>query len=456
VRHSQRADKKEATLQSKPHALTKAPNGKGSALDISLLGVNHRTAGIALRGRLALTQDATSDLLLRLVAVAGEVVILSTCNRIEIYTVAVDDVTDAIRSGLALATGVPVEEIRAHSYALSGQALVHHLIGVSAGLDSMVIGEAQILGQVGDAWRTAAGAGTTGPVLNTLFRYAQQAGKDIHSRTVVSRGAVSIAHAAVEIARKELGSLTDRRVLVVGAGKTGQLAARNLRAARVAELLVTNRTYARAEARAVELGGTAIRFEDMADELGRIDAVIACASTNDPIITKSIVERAAAHRGDGPLLLIDIGVPRNIDIASRGIDHVLLYDMDDLQALCERNKHARAAAARAAKREVQIWTARFVTWQREREAVPLIRRMRADAEEMRARELQHALRSMPELTEQERAAVEKLSHSIVKKLLHQPTVSLRRERDEEQRCRVAAMWTVKPPRGKHGRDTDAT
>lgn len=421
----------------------KAPSHEGEALalvTVFLLSVNHRTATTDLRGRLAVPEARLPQLLHTLHAHASEVVVLSTCNRTEVYAADLGDPTPALLAELAEYTGVPASEVGAHCVLLSGDDAVRHLMSVAGGLESVILGEPQVLGQVRVAWEIAAAAGTTGAVLNTLFRYTLQAGKDVRSHTVIARGATSIAHAAVEISRRELGTLGGRSVLVLGAGETGRVAALNLLSAGIGNLLIANRTHGRAEALAHELGGTAVPFDGLSAALAQTDTLIACAAAPEPLITAGMVRDATVGREDKPLVVMDIAVPRNVELAARDVPGVSLYDMDDIQRLCERNKHARAKAAARAGQDIHNWVERFNAWMREREAVPLVTRLRARSEQVRTAELDRALKALGGLSEREREVVDNLSRRLVNSLLHEPVVWLKEASTEEQRRWLAQSW----------------
>lgn len=397
-------------------------------MNVFLLGTNYRTVTSDLLGRLVLDSDRIPPLLRQLAQVAREAVVLSTCNRCEIYFAADHDVTAAVQDLFAAAvTYAPAET---ETYALAGIAAVRHLFSVAAGLDSMVLGEPQILGQVGDAWQVARRTGSTGPTLNALFRFAQQAGKDVRSHTRIAHGATSVAHAAVEIARRHFISLQGRTVLVLGAGKTGRTAALNLRAAGAGTLRIANRTQARAETLAAQIGGSTLPFDALADGLADADVLLACATAVTPLISRAMIEQAMSDRPDKPLLVLDIAVPRDIDSSARTVPGVSLYDMDDINHICERNRHARVASARAAEHYIADWTQRFAVWQRERRAVPLIQRLRDDAERLRAAEVERTLKSIPDLNESRRGTIDAMSRRLTQKLLHQPTVWLREHTDD--------------------------
>ncbi len=392
-------------------------------VNVYLLGTNYRTVNIDRLGGLALEASRIPELLEQLAEVVDETVVLSTCNRCEIYFAAERDVTTTVHELFAAA--VASDPVDSETYSLTGPDAVRHLMGVAAGLDSMVLGEPQILGQVGEAWELANRAGCTGPILNALFRFAQQAGKDVRSHTRISHGATSVAHAAVEIARRHFSSLSDRTVLVLGAGKTGRAAALNLRAAGAGALRIANRTHERAETLASQIGGAAIPFSALSAGLATADLLLACATATTPLVSRTQIEEVMADRPDRPLLVLDIAVPRDVETGARDVPGVSLYDMDDINHICEQNRHARVTSARAAERYIAQWTQRFSDWQRERQSVPLIRRFRAEAETMRVAEVQRTLKGLPELHGHQRAAIEALSRALSQKLLHEPTVWLR-------------------------------
>lgn len=411
---------------------------------ITLFGLNHRTADTDLRGRLGLDSEAIPRLLTDLLDVAAEAIVLCTCNRVEVYAVADKDQTEAIIRVLAVHTAVSPNDIAAHGYASTDARAVHHLMSVAAGLDSLVVGESQILGQVRDAWDLAHTHAATGPTLNTLFRYALEAGKHIRTQTGVGRGITSVAHAAVELARHEFGSLADRRTLVLGAGRMARLACLSLRSAGARELAVANRTLDHARALASEVDATALPLDTLPVALAEVDLLITCATTFEPLVTRPMLEQATRQRPDRPLLVADLGVPRNVALESRAVPGVRLFDLDTMERLCDRNRAARADAAIEAEQYILEWVGRFTCWQRERDAIPLIRQLRQQAEQVRDEEVAHALQALPGLTERERHAVEKVGRAILNRLLHHPTVWLKQHSDVDQRRWLAEMWGLQP------------
>lgn len=424
-------------------------------MTVFLFGVNHNTASTELRERLVVHESDIPHLLTQTKRYVSEAAVISTCNRTELYAVSDTDRTAELIHILSEHTGVPFAEICDHGYSESGERAVHHLMSVAAGVDSVVIGEPQILTQVKDAWDLARGAATAKASLNTLFRFAIEAGKDVRSHTVISRGATSVAHAAVEIARKELQTLQGLHVLVIGAGQTGKLAALNLKDAGVGKLSIVNRTWDRARALADDIHGEAISFGSLAATLKEADVVITCSSTRDPLITAPMLQEAAGSRHGSPLLVVDIAVPRNVESESREVPGVLLFDMDDIQRLCNHNKHVRAMEARRAERNIQEWTGRYTAWERERSAVPYISRLRSRGEEIRSRELRKAMHSLGELSDRELNAIQAMSKAIVNDLLHDPTIWLKEQDSEVARKTLVHAMGLTPGRtGRRTRDAD--
>jgi glutamyl-tRNA reductase len=375
---------------------------------------------------------------------ASESVILTTCNRLEVYAITHTDNMPYVIDALARCTDVPQAELTPHVYRRTGDHVAAHLFGVAGGLDSMVIGESQILGQVRDAWEVARHAGYTGATLNTLFRLALEAGKDIRVQTPIARGATSVAHAAVELARLEVRPLREAHVIVLGAGEMGRLAALNLRDAGVGRVTIANRTLERAAALAQELDAASVPLDRLDGALAEADILIACAQAQTPLVTANTLTTVMGQRPQRPLLLLDIAIPRTIETATRAVPGVRLYDMDDLQQVCEQNRHTRRAAARMAEANIGPWVARFSQWQHERGAVEVIQRVRAEAETARALEVERTLNSLPDLTDRERAAVEAMSRALVNRLLHRPTIWLKDASDEQRRW-LAEMYTGDSP-----------
>ena len=398
---------------------------------IIVIGVSHRTAPLAVREALAFPRDQLRDALLRLRAEtgAGEVMILSTCNRVELYARQDDPgAVDALESFLARYHARDGRELHAVVYRYADADAIRHAFRVAAGLESMVIGEPQILGQVKEAYQVAEEAGTLGSALNALRNRSLAAAKRVRTETGIGRNAVSVSYVAVELARKIFGELKDKNVLLVGAGKMSELAAKHLVRSGGRATVLGGRTFEKAAELAAALGGKAAPLESLRDELARTDIVISGTGAPGIVIQEADVESArAARRGRHarPLFLIDIAVPRDIDPAVRKIGGVFLYDLDDLKTVAEANLRERLKESAAAEALVEREVREFLDWQKAREVVPLLNELRRRAEEIRRHELEKARRRIGPLTAEQDEAIEAATTAIVNKLLHPPTVHLK-------------------------------
>jgi glutamyl-tRNA reductase len=395
-----------------------------------VLGVSHKTAPLPLRERLALPEGRASGVLAELAggAAVREAVALSTCNRTELYLYAADPVEAESEALGALARQADIRptELLGHLYALRGLEAVRHLFEVAAGLDSMIVGEAEIQGQVKRAYELALVEGVTGPLTNRLFRDALAAGKRVRTETAVGRSRVSVASVAVELARETLGDLSQRRVLVIGAGENGELTARALAQAGVSTVFVANRRYDRAIGLAQHFGGEAVRFDDLPQELARADIVVGSTGSPHQIVGREELELVVAERGGRPLLLVDIAVPRDFESGVRELPGITLYDMDDLQREVARNISVRESEATRARVVVDREVERFAGWLASLEVVPTISALRARGEEVVRHVLAENGGRWESLSEADRERVEALARSIVKRLLHEPTLRLKR------------------------------
>ncbi|HEY8490118.1 MAG TPA: glutamyl-tRNA reductase [Dehalococcoidia bacterium] len=397
------------------------------AADIVLAGISHKTAPIEIRERLAFGAAELPRALAALRERFGGGVVLSTCNRTEIYVAGRDG---AVRGAdllafLEEAKGVPVFEHADRFYIHHEAEAVRHLCRVAAGIDSMVLGEAQILGQVREAFLAAHRHGALDRTLSRLFHTAVAAGKRARNQTGIARYAVSVSSAGVSLARQVLGDLASSTVLVVSAGEAGKLAARALAGSGVSRVLVTNRSYARAVQVAEDLGGEPVRFQRLAWAMAQADMVITATGADHYLFSPAFVAEAMGSRGDRPLLLIDLAVPRDVDPAVRDLPGVRLFDIDDLQAVSEANLREREREARKAEAIVQEEADRFLGWWRAQAAVPTIAALRGRAEAVRRAELAKTFRRMPDLTEEQRQRIDALTAAIVKKLLHNPIALLK-------------------------------
>ncbi len=392
-------------------------------MNLVLVGLSHHVAPLELRERVALSgRDAAA--FAREVAVdGGEAVCLSTCNRTELYLSDEDAAAAEARASAALAAlaGVSEQELGSVVYRLRDEAAAIHLFRVAAGLDSLVPGEGEILGQV----RAAFEAGETGPLLDRLFRQAIHAGKRVRSQTAIGESPASVPSAAAALAEQVFGELSGCRVLLLGAGRIGELAARNL-AFRGAEIaVVANRSPEKAAELARRFGGDPRSLDEAASALAEVDVVLASTSASGHVLSKADVARTLHARRGRPLFLIDIAVPRDLDPAIHELEGCYLYDIDDLESVVAESVLTRRREAARAEELVASEAERFRVWLASRDVVPAIASLRARAEEIRTAELARARARLGRLSETERLAVESITARIVDKLLHLPTVRMK-------------------------------
>jgi glutamyl-tRNA reductase len=384
-------------------------------MKLTLAGVSHHRAPIELRERVALDLDACRGLAEQL---DGEAVVLSTCNRTEVYLVREEHADDEAVAALTQLAGERADDLAAALYRLRDEAAALHLFRVAAGLDSLVPGEGEILGQV----RAAFEAGAAGPFLDRLFRQALHTGKRVRMETAIGESPASVPSAAAALAQQVFGDLTGRRVLLLGAGKISESAARNLRS-RGAEIgVVANRTLAHGEDLARKLGARALALDALAAELERADVVVSATSASELVLSRESVAAAVRARRGRPLLLLDLAVPRDLDPAINELDGCFLYDVDDLEAVVTETLSGRRGEAARAEQLVAGEADRFREWQASLDIVPTIASLRALAEEIRDREL---LKAGGRLSERERKHIESVTSQIVAKLLHLPTIRLK-------------------------------
>jgi glutamyl-tRNA reductase len=402
-------------------------------MHVLVVGLSHRTAPLGLRERVDF--QGRVEAALRALAARGsthEAVVLSTCNRAEVYA-ACEELGSA-RADLGAFVGefhgVDRAELAPHIYDLVDLDAARHLLSVAAGLDSMVVGEPQILGQVKEAHTLATGAQTVGPVLNRLFHSSFAAGKRVRTETGLASGAVSVSFAAVALARKIFGDLKGRSVLVVGAGEMGKLTARHLKAQGVQQVTIVSRTMAHAARTAEAIGGArAAPWEEMDAVLGASDIVITATGAGTTILTKGHIEAVMRARRDAPLFIIDIAVPRDVEAAAGEIEQVFLYNIDDLQATVRENLARRASEVLRAESIVAEEAGKFGAWLRSRGAIPTVVALRQKFENIRRAELERLdfkLSALPpDARPEARACVDEITRLMVEKLLLTPTEQLK-------------------------------
>ena len=408
------------------------------------LGVSHRTASLALREQLALTEGRAAGVLNALVSEEpiSEAAALSTCNRTELYLVATDSV-EAEAAGLgvlAREAGIRPTELLGPLYSLRGAEATRHLYRVTSGLDSMIVGEAEIQGQVKRAYELALVEGATGPILNRMFRGALAAGKRARSETTVGEKGVSIPSVAVELAQRNLGDLSARRVLLLGAGETSELTARALAARGSDAVFIANRGYSRAISLAQRFGGSAVRIDELPVQLAGADIVVSATNSPHHLIERSELGVIMGQREGAPLLLIDLAVPRDVDPECREVEGVTLYDVDEVQAIVEQNASGREAEARRAGAILDSELARFERWLAAQEVMPTLTALRERADSIVSQVLAENATRWESLSATDRERIEQLARAIANRLLHEPTVRIKGLADREDAyLRVSAL-----------------
>ena len=388
------------------------------------LGISHKSAPVAVRERLAVSEDQQAEVLRRMGSAPAEALFVSTCNRVEIYRAGSGEAVVELLRAQVVELGGP--EALAHTYIHHGEAALVHLFRVASSLDSMVVGEPQILGQMKDAFELAQKVGAARGELARVCAAAFAAAKRVRTETDVGRAATSMASAAVQLANKVFGGLQGKTVLLVGAGEMAELCGKHLVSSGAGKLLVANRTPERALALARELGGEALPLEPLDGALLRADLVVCTAASPRPLITRELVAGTLRARRHRPLFLVDLGVPRDVEPEVNSLNDVYAYDVDDIQKLVAENTALRADAAARAEVLVAEEVARYVRARAVRDGVPVLAQLRARAEAIRKAELERALSNLPTpLTDAQAAVVTAMTSAIVNKVLHQPTVKLR-------------------------------
>jgi len=391
------------------------------------LGINHKTAPVAVRERVAFGPDQLCDALRELCQRAGarEAAILSTCNRSELYLEMEPEQEQKVLGWLAEYHGLVLDDLQGSAYTHANDAAVRHMMRVACGLDSLVLGEPQILGQIKDSYDAAREAGTIGPLLGRLFQATFSTAKTVRTDTAIGENPVSVAFAAVSLGRQIFSDLGQSQALLIGAGETITLVARHLHEQGVKNMVVANRTLERARQLTEEFGARAVLLSEIPDELVNSDIVISSTASQLPILGKGAVERALKLRKHKPIFMVDIAVPRDIEPQVGELEDVYLYTVDDLHEVVQENLKSRQGAARAAEDLVLQGTADFMQRMRELEAVDVLRGYRQQGEALRDEELQKALRALASGSEPEKV-LNQLARGLTNKLLHTPSVQLKR------------------------------
>jgi glutamyl-tRNA reductase len=403
-------------------------------MELVVVGLNHNTAPIQLRECLAFPENKMEDALrkVRTIPSVKENMIVSTCNRVEVYaaTRQSDKAILDLKHFLSQYHGLPLKEFEKNLYSLMGQEAVKHIFRVASSLDSMVVGEPQILGQIKSAYEMAAESKTSGLILHRLLHRAFHVAKRVRTETKIGDSAVSVSSVAVEFAQKIFETLEKKTVLLIGAGEMCELAARHLVSGGVEKVWVTNRTYERAVSLAQEFKGEAIPFDDMNQGLKKVDIVISATDSPQYLIRHDQMAKMIKERKQKPIFFIDIADPRDIEPSVGDIENVYLYNIDDLKKVADENIKDRGKEAQKADTIVQDEVIKFVNWYHSLEITPTIVALRNKFEEIRKRELEKTLSLHPNLSDKEKKSLEALTSAIINKILHTPSTLLKQS-DEE-------------------------
>ena len=398
-------------------------------MGIVVVGLSHKTAPIEVREKLNFPEETLPSALKKLMTYDGvkESMIVSTCNRVEIYASVLesDPGIERIKQFISEYHGLSRESLEKSLYVYPDVHGVRHTFRVASSLDSLVLGEAQILGQMKDAFDVALKSKTTSTIMNKLMKKAISVAKRVRTETRLAEGAVSISSAAVELAKKIFGTLEGKNVMLLGAGEMAELAAQHLLGNGVKNIMVANRTFDRAEELAKEFKGDAIRFEHFPDALVMVDILICATGAPHYVVSRDMVNKALKQRRNNPIFMIDISNPRNIDSDVDKVDNVYLYDIDDLQSKVNVNTEGRAREASKAEEIVSQEVETYLQWERALDAVPTIVDLREKIEDIRKRELEKTLGSLNGISEEGKRVIDVMSQSIVNKLLHAPLVVLK-------------------------------
>ncbi len=398
-------------------------------MSVIVVGVNHKTAPVEIRERLSFSEQSlpqSYELLLESPVIQG-CVIVSTCNRTEIYahTAEVEAGAETVLKLLQNKSGVDPVLIKKYTYLLSNNKAVRHLFRVTSGLDSMLLGETQILGQVRTAYQHAHNNAATDKLINVLFKQAIEVGKRARTETGIDQNAVSVSYAAVEMARQIFGELKGRSVLIIGAGKMSELTAKHLVSNGVSGVIVSNRSYERAVELARQFGGQAVKFDDLYRHLGEADIVISCTAATHYVIRAAGVKEVIRQNPGKKIMMIDIAVPRDIEPDVRLLPGVSLYDIDALQNVVDNNLMERKRAAMQAEVIIEEEVNEFARWQRTQYVIPTITALKRRGEEIKQKELTKAFNKLGELSAHDRKVISSLANSVINQLLHGPVTQLK-------------------------------
>ncbi|HLW53400.1 MAG TPA: glutamyl-tRNA reductase [Candidatus Angelobacter sp.] len=408
-------------------------------MNFHIIGVNHNSAPLEVRERLAVSEAQLADAVRSLVQQPGvdEGMVLSTCNRVEVLTSARQGCD--LRGFMGNFFGVNLESLNSHLYEFQQREAVRHIFRVASSLDSMVVGEPQILGQVKEAYAVARSLGAVNSALEALLSRAFAVAKRVRTETAIGSSSVSVASVAVELAEKIFGSLEDRTVYLVGAGKMAELAARQLMARGAGRIIVTNRTHERAVELAESFGGEAAPFERLHQNAEQADIILTSTGSNEPLFRREHAETLRSRRKNRPVFFIDIAVPRNIALEVNDLDGIFVYDVDDLQAMASKNTDDRKKEAERAEKIVDIEVERFAQRMKSLAVVPTILSLQEYCETIRQAEIDRIRGRLGEITPEQESAIEAMTRGIINKLLHTPITTLKSTAAEPEAATIHEM-----------------
>ena len=407
------------------------------------LGINYTTAPVAIRERLSFPAEILQQALHELVSVRGisEAVILSTCNRTEFYCITQSDTQNLLIDWIARNKQIAAHDLTPYLYCYTDNATIRHIFRVACGLDSMILGEPQILGQMKTAYQTACDTGTIGKLLGKLFQHTFTAAKKVRTDTAIGSSPVSVAFAAVQLAQQIFDKLSEQTALLIGAGETIELTARHLSQQGVGRIIIANRTFDKAHTLAAQFNGYAISLAEIPNHLAEADIVISSTASQLPILGKGSVESALKKRKRKPMFMVDLAVPRDIETEVEQLDDVYLYTVDDLQHTIEQNMNSRRQAAEQAEEIIDTQVDYFLAWLRAQNAQSLIKDYRSQAEMVRDEALQKALLSLNNGVSAE-IALQRLAHTLTNKLIHTPSTQIRVAAENERHDVLAAALEI--------------
>jgi len=415
-------------------------------IQVALIGCNHRTASVELRERVSFTQQQALDAAdeLRRQGILEEAVVLSTCNRSELYGVPGEEaaaLTEAMEEFFTSFHGLQRAEVNGKFYRWTGREAIHHLYRVAAGLDSMMLGEAEILGQLRTAYNQALEHGATGPVLNRVFQGALEVGKRVRAETEVGARPMSVALAGVKLAERVFGNLKGKNALIIGAGAVAEQVVEQLQNRAIGNLQVVNRSYDRAADLAGRMAGRAVAWDSLEAVLSQPDIIVASAGGTGSILSRKMLERAIAAREGRPVFVVDLGVPRNVDAAAGGLYSLYLYNVDDLGEIVEQNKKAREAEIPRAEAIISEHIGKFEAWRATLEAGSIVDDLRDRFHQHRQLLLEEKLKEMPDVSPEERHRIARITEELIERVLDEPAERLRSGRG--MRGRLGAVEALR-------------